>query len=123
MKLTYMIAFLTLSALLLAPEVSAATPASTTTLTPPNSAAGTQIDAAYGKLALSFEAYRDEKLKLVAVWRKFYPQLELLVGLTILVVLGYGGWRTAQGLRDRDRQRSRTPHRRVGRPHLTARRR
>ncbi len=43
------------------------------------------------------EAYRDENLKLVAVWRKFYPQLELLVGLTFLVVLGYGGWRTAQG--------------------------
>ncbi len=45
------------------------------------------------------EAYRDENLKLVAVWRKFYPQLELLVGLTFLVVLGYGGWRTAQGAR------------------------
>lgn len=56
MKLSCKIAFLTLTALLLAPEVSAATPASTTTLTPPNSAAGAQIDAAYGKLPLSFEA-------------------------------------------------------------------
>lgn len=43
------------------------------------------------------EAYRDENMKLVAVWRRFYPQLELLVGLTFLVVLGYGGWRASQG--------------------------
>jgi ATP-binding cassette subfamily B multidrug efflux pump len=43
------------------------------------------------------EAYRDQNMKLVAIWRRFYPQLELLVSLTFLLVLGYGGWRTSQG--------------------------
>lgn len=43
------------------------------------------------------QVYRDENLKLVAVWRRFYPQLELLVGLTFMAILGYGGWRTMQG--------------------------
>jgi ATP-binding cassette subfamily B protein len=43
------------------------------------------------------QAYRRENLELVRIWQRFYPQLELLVGLTFMAVLGYGGWRTMQG--------------------------
>lgn len=43
------------------------------------------------------QAYRRENLELVRIWRRFYPQLELLVGVTFMAVLGYGGWRTMQG--------------------------
>lgn len=43
------------------------------------------------------QAYRRENLELVRIWQRFYPQLELLVGLTFLAILGYGGWRTMQG--------------------------
>lgn len=43
------------------------------------------------------QAYRNDNLELVRIWRRFYPQLELLVGLTFMAILGYGGWRTMQG--------------------------
>ena len=43
------------------------------------------------------QVYRSENLELVRIWRRFYPQLELLVGLTFMAILGYGGWRTLQG--------------------------
>ncbi len=43
------------------------------------------------------DAYVDASLGLVRVWRRFYPQLELLIGLTWAATLGYGGWRTLEG--------------------------
>ncbi len=42
-------------------------------------------------------AYRDENLRLVALWRRFYPQLELLIGLTYVAVLGFGGIQVIDG--------------------------
>ena len=41
--------------------------------------------------------YMDASLGLVRIWRKFYPALELLVGITGIAVLGFGGWRVIQG--------------------------
>ena len=39
----------------------------------------------------------DENMALIAIWRRMYPQMELLIGLTYVIVLGFGGWRTMQG--------------------------
>ena len=41
--------------------------------------------------------YMDASLGLVRIWRKFYPALEFLVGITGIAVLGFGGWRVIQG--------------------------
>ncbi len=41
-------------------------------------------------------AYMDASLGLVRIWQKFYPALELLVGVTGIAVLGFGGWRVIQ---------------------------
>ncbi|MBI1356398.1 MAG: ATP-binding cassette domain-containing protein [Acidobacteria bacterium] len=43
------------------------------------------------------EGYFDAALALIRVWRRFYPQLELLTGLTWAATLGYGGWRILEG--------------------------
>jgi ATP-binding cassette subfamily B protein len=39
-----------------------------------------------------------ENMALIAIWRSMYPQLELLIGSTYAIVLGFGGWRTIQGV-------------------------
>ena len=39
----------------------------------------------------------DQNMALIGIWRRMYPQMELLIGLTYAVVLGFGGWRTMQG--------------------------
>ncbi len=43
------------------------------------------------------DGYLDASMALVRVWRRFYPQLELLIGLTWAATLGYGGLRTLRG--------------------------
>lgn len=43
------------------------------------------------------DGYVDAALDLVRVWRRFYPLLELLIGLTWAATLGYGGWRVLEG--------------------------
>ena len=43
------------------------------------------------------DGYVDASLTLVRVWRRFYPLLELLIGLTWAATLGYGGWRVLEG--------------------------
>lgn len=39
----------------------------------------------------------DENMQLIGIWRRMYPQMEALIGLTFVIVLGFGGWRTMQG--------------------------
>jgi ATP-binding cassette subfamily B protein len=39
----------------------------------------------------------DENMELIGIWRRMYPQMELLVGLTYVIVLGFGGWKTIEG--------------------------
>jgi ATP-binding cassette subfamily B protein len=56
-----------------------------------------QSSAEAERFLLLNQVYRSENLELVRIWRRFYPQLELLVGLTFMAILGYGGWRTMQG--------------------------
>ncbi len=41
--------------------------------------------------------YFDTSLGLVRIWRKFYPLLDLLVGLSGVAALACGGWRVLQG--------------------------
>lgn len=43
------------------------------------------------------DAYRNENLRLIRIWSRFYPQLDVLAGLTFAVTLGYGGYRVVQG--------------------------
>lgn len=43
------------------------------------------------------DGYRDENLRLIGIWSRFYPQLDFLAGLTFAVTLGYGGYRVMQG--------------------------
>ena len=38
-----------------------------------------------------------ENLKLVAIWRVFYPTMEALIGLTYVIVIGFGGWQAVRG--------------------------
>lgn len=42
------------------------------------------------------DRYVDAALSLMRVWRRFYPQLELLIGLTWAAAIGFGGWRVLQ---------------------------
>jgi ATP-binding cassette subfamily B protein len=39
----------------------------------------------------------EENMELIGVWRRMYPQMELLIGLTYVIVLAFGGWRTIEG--------------------------
>ncbi|MEZ5393616.1 MAG: ABC transporter ATP-binding protein [Bryobacterales bacterium] len=39
-----------------------------------------------------------ENLALIDIWQRMYPRIELLVGSTYAVVLGFGGWRVIQGV-------------------------
>ncbi len=55
---------------------------------------GRQEQERFGKLN---DNYLHENLGLIAIWRVFYPLLEVLVGLTHIAVLGFGGWRALQG--------------------------
>jgi ATP-binding cassette subfamily B multidrug efflux pump len=41
--------------------------------------------------------YLNENVGLIKIWRVFYPLLEVLVGLTYIAVLGFGGWRVLRG--------------------------
>ncbi len=41
--------------------------------------------------------YLNDNLGLINIWRVFYPLLEVLVGLTYIAVLGFGGWRVLRG--------------------------
>ncbi len=41
--------------------------------------------------------YLNDNLGLIRIWRVFYPLLEVLVGLTYIAVLGFGGWRVLRG--------------------------
>ncbi len=41
--------------------------------------------------------YLNETIGLIKIWRVFYPLLEVLVGLTYIAVLGFGGWRVLRG--------------------------
>jgi ATP-binding cassette subfamily B protein len=43
------------------------------------------------------DQYVNDNIRLIQVWSRFYPMLELLIGLTYVIVLGYGGWRVLQG--------------------------
>jgi ATP-binding cassette subfamily B multidrug efflux pump len=43
------------------------------------------------------QQYLGENLKLIRLWGKFYPLLEVLVGLTYVIVLWYGGRKVLQG--------------------------
>jgi ATP-binding cassette subfamily B protein len=40
----------------------------------------------------------EENMALIAIWRSMYPQMELLIGITYVIVLGFGGWRTIEGV-------------------------
>jgi len=43
------------------------------------------------------EQYMGQNFKLIRLWGKFYPLLEVLVGLTYVIVLWYGGRKVLQG--------------------------
>ena len=43
------------------------------------------------------QQYMGQNFKLIRLWGKFYPLLELLVGLTYVIVLWYGGRKVLQG--------------------------
>ena len=43
------------------------------------------------------QQYLGQNLKLIRLWGKFYPLLEVLVGLTYVIVLWYGGRKVLQG--------------------------
>ena len=43
------------------------------------------------------EQYMGQNFKLIRLWAKFYPLLELLVGLTYVIVLWYGGRKVLEG--------------------------
>ncbi|MCB1020294.1 MAG: ABC transporter ATP-binding protein, partial [Acidobacteria bacterium] len=40
----------------------------------------------------------EENMALIDIWQRMYPRIELLVGSTYAVVLGFGGWRVIQGV-------------------------
>ncbi len=42
-------------------------------------------------------AYMDANLGLIRIWSRLYPQIEILVGVTYLVVLAYGGLQVIEG--------------------------
>ena len=50
-----------------------------------------------GRFALRNDGLFDENMRLIAIWRRMYPRMELLIGATYVIVLGFGGWRTIQG--------------------------
>lgn len=54
-------------------------------------------DSELRRFGLRNDRLLDENMALVAVWRRMYPRMELLIGLTYVIVLGFGGWRTMQG--------------------------
>lgn len=68
------------------------------------SLSNTRIIRAYASQSAEIERFRGlgkdyvtESLKLVRIWGKFYPLLEVLVGLTFVIVLWYGGRRVLEG--------------------------
>jgi ATP-binding cassette subfamily B protein len=56
-----------------------------------------QEDAELEKFALLNRDYIGQTLRLARLQGLFLPLLQALVGLTFLAVLGFGGWRLAQG--------------------------
>lgn len=56
-----------------------------------------QGPAEAGRFAAANADYVEASLGLVRIWRRFYPLLELLVGLTGISLLGFGSWRVLQG--------------------------
>ena len=63
-----------------------------------------RIVRAYSLQGAEIERFRDlgddyvaENLRLVRLWGKFYPLLEVLVGLTYVIVLWYGGRQVLRG--------------------------
>ena len=49
------------------------------------------------RFAAANAGYVEASLGLIRIWRTFYPLLELLVGLTGIGMLGFGGWRVLTG--------------------------
>jgi len=41
--------------------------------------------------------YVDRNIKLIATWSLFFPALSALIGMTVVILLGYGGWQVAGG--------------------------
>lgn len=41
--------------------------------------------------------YVDRNIKLISTWSLFFPALSALIGLTVVILLGYGGWQVAGG--------------------------
>jgi len=41
--------------------------------------------------------YVDRNIKLIATWSLFFPALTALIGLTVVILLGYGGWQVSGG--------------------------
>ena len=50
-----------------------------------------------GRFALRNDRLFDENMALIAIWQRMYPRMELLIGLTHVIVLAFGGIRTIQG--------------------------
>lgn len=41
--------------------------------------------------------YVDTNIKLISTWSLFFPALTALIGLTVVILLGYGGWQVSGG--------------------------
>jgi ATP-binding cassette, subfamily B, multidrug efflux pump len=41
--------------------------------------------------------YVDTNIKLISAWSLFFPALSALIGLTVVILLGYGGWQVSGG--------------------------
>ncbi len=56
-----------------------------------------QEPAEIGRFRALNEEYVAENLKLIGVWSRFYPLLEILIGITYVIVLWYGGIQVIRG--------------------------
>ena len=41
--------------------------------------------------------YVDRNIKLISTWSLFFPALSAIIGMTVVILLGYGGWQVAGG--------------------------
>lgn len=57
----------------------------------------TQEEHQIGRFRVLNEEYVEENLQLIRLWGKFYPLLELLIGLTYALVIWYGGRQVLAG--------------------------
>ena len=55
-------------------------------------------DAELRRFQVRNDELLDQNLKLIRIWQRMYPQMEALIGMTYVIVLGFGGWRTMQGV-------------------------